>query len=282
MTQSVFISGATSGIGLTTAQLLDEQGWRVFAAALPNDDFSLLVNNTSERLVTLQLDITDADAITKVVQTIKEHVGNDGLQAIINNAGIQLVGALETLSANDLRQQFEVNVFGHFQVIQAMLPLLRQTRGRIINISSLMGKVAMPILGAYSMSKHALEGMSDALRLELALFGIDVILIEFGAIDTPMTNGMKVLLDNQFNSLSSEVQANYQSLYNAMTETLVQQAKNATSPEKIAEVIIHALTTNKPKPRYAISPAVKGLMMMRQFAPDEIGDSILKRALKLP
>ena len=282
MTQSVFISGASSGIGLATAQLLDKQGWRVFAAALPTDDFSPLVNSTSDRLITLPLDITNADEISKAVEEISALVGNDGLQAIINNAGIQIVGALETLSVDALRQQFEVNVFGHFQVIQAMLPLLRQSKGRIINISSLMGKVAMPILGAYSMSKHALEGMSDVLRLELAPFGIDVVVIEFGAINTPMTNSMKMLLNNQCNNLTSEEQANYQGLYDGMAETLEAQAKSATSPEKVADVILDALTREKPKPRYAISPAVNGLMMMRKFAPDEVGDSILKRALKLP
>lgn len=277
MTNNVFISGATSGIGCVTAKLLDAMGWRVFAADLPDDDFTSL-DTTSDKLVNCPLDITDPTAVADTAQQIAKTVGDDGLQAIVNNAGIQITGVLETLPLDQLRQQFEVNVFGHLQVTQILLPLLRKssTSRRIVNVSSLMGKVAMPTLGAYSMSKHALEAMTDVLRLELAQWNIHVTAIEMGAIQTPMTDSMEAILQQ---AKAHQPNTDYDSLYNSMTDALRVQNKNATPPEDVAKVIIHALTSPKPKTRYVVGAATKGLIAMRKLAPDTVGDAILKRAL---
>jgi NAD(P)-dependent dehydrogenase (short-subunit alcohol dehydrogenase family) len=277
MTQTVFISGATSGIGLVTARMLLEKGWHVYAAGLPQDDFSLLEH---ERVTTLPLDITDAQAVSAAVATIQRQSGS--LNALVNNAGIQLPGALEALPMDAMRRQFEVNVFGHLQVTREMLPLLRAANGaRIVTVTSLMGKVAMPILGAYSMTKHALEAMSDALRLELAPQKIHVAVIEPGAIQTPMTGSMGKLMERAQSALSADLHALYDPLYEAMSSALVTQEKHATAPETVAKAILHALSAKKPRSRYAIGGAVKGLILMRNLAPEEIGDRILQRALGL-
>lgn len=263
--KTVFISGATSGIGLVTAKKLAELGWTVYAAALPTDDFSVLPSQINP----VPLDIRNSQAVMNAAERIMRDSGY--LDAIVNNAGIQIPSPLETISIDALRQQFEVNVLGHLTVIQAMLPLLRQSDSpRIVNVSSLMGKVAMPLLGAYSMSKHALEAMSDTLRMELKM---QVSLIEMGAIATLMIAKMESMLESST--------PRYADLFAGMTKALRKQNERTIPPDLVAKVIIHALTAKKAKTRYIVDAATYGLFMMRKFAPDEIGDKILSWALGL-
>ncbi len=272
--QHVLISGATSGIGLATALQLDQAGWQVYALAHPDDDFALLREQASERLVPLACDITDADAIAHAIAPIET------LDALVNNAGIQVVGTLETLSISALQHQFNVNIIGHLQMIQALLPALKRAeRARIVNVSSLMGKVALPVLGAYSMSKHALEAMSDVLRLELAPWGIDVIVIAPGAVQTPMTASMAQLLQDAQTHLNADQRADYAPLYASMAQTLDRQNASAVPAEQVATTIVTAIKRDQPQARYIIGAPTKGLMLMRSLAPDHIGDAILKRAL---
>jgi NAD(P)-dependent dehydrogenase (short-subunit alcohol dehydrogenase family) len=279
--KTVLITGASSGIGLVTAKKLDTLGRRVFAVALPSDDFAALQRGASERLTVLPLDITDENAVSAASHVISNLIGDIGLQGIVNNAGITIPAPLESLPIEALRRQFEVNLFGHLRVIQAFLPLLRQskTEKRIVNVSSLMGRVAMPLLGAYSLSKHALEAMSDVLRLELVSEGMHVAVVQPGAVATPMTDAMPHLLETSRLKLTHEQQTRYARLYTGMMRTLQKQAQSAMPPEIIADCIVHALTSPKPKTRYAPGAAVKGLMLMRRLAPDTIGDAILRRAL---
>lgn len=274
MSKTVFISGATSGIGLVTAQKLHQLGWKVYAGGLQADDFSKL----DYGITTLPFDLSDAVDIEGAVKYLTIELSH--LDALINCAGIQVSSPLEALPIECLRQQFEINVFGHFQIIQALLPLIRQSdSGRIVNISSLMGQVAMPMLGAYSMSKHALEAMSDVLRMELAQFGIHVSVIEMGAIDTPMTSAALDDLEAVRQASSADIQTNYEAFFDGMVATLQSQGENATAPEKIADAIIHALTNDKPKARYTIGLEVKGLSTMRKILPESLFDKILLRAL---
>ena len=280
--KAVLISGATSGIGLAAAIAMHRRGWYIYAAGLPQDPTQALYAAIPERMSYLPLDIRDEQAVAEAAQQIAADRGEAGLDGLVNNAGINRPGPLEALPVAQLREQFDVNIFGHLQMIQAMLPLLRQGEtGRIVNVSSIMGRVAMPLLGAYSMSKHAMEAMSDVLRLELAPWGIAVISIQPGAIDTPMTHAMPQMLDQQAQQLNSVMQAHYGVLFTQMQQALASQARSAIAPEKVADAIAQGLSSAKPATRYAVGGAASGLMMMRRFAPDAIGDSILRRALGL-
>jgi NAD(P)-dependent dehydrogenase (short-subunit alcohol dehydrogenase family) len=279
--KTVFISGASSGIGQATAQQLDALGWRVVAASLPGDDVSALVSSTSDKLIPLALDITDADAVQDAAERITAESGV--LHGIVNNAGIQIPGAIEGLSLASFRQQFEVNVFGHVQVTQALLPLLRKAdSGRLVFVTSLMGRVAMPALGAYSMTKHALEGLVDVLRLELAPDNVHVAAVQPGAVQTPMLDNMPDLMQQARQTTPEAIKARYEALYDSMEQVLQTQADNPTPVDDIAEAIIHALTSNRPNTRYTVGLPNRGLIAMRRLAPDTVGDAILRRALNLP
>ena len=274
---NVLITGAGSGIGLATAKRLHDAGWRVFAGVLPAEATDTLTPITT---AVLPFDITQPEQI----QTTYEHIAEateGALHGLVNSAGINLPGTLETMPISGVRRVFEVNLFGHLQVTQAMLPLLRAARGRVVNVSSIMGRVAMPTLGAYSMSKHALEAMTDVLRLELAPFGVAVVSVQPGAVQTPMTDGMSAALDAAFAQLDADAQARYGRLFEDMKQALGRQAGNATAAEAIAEAIYHALSAKQPKTRYAIGAAAAGLLLMRRMAPDAVADGILRRALSL-
>lgn len=276
--KSVVITGASSGIGQAAAIRLAAANWRVFAAVLPSD---AVAGFQAENISIVPLDLTHATSIQHAAEKISDVIGNDGVQGLVNNAGINVPGVLEALSIDDLRRQFEVNVFGHLRLTQALLPLLRQTeKPRIVNMSSIMGKVAMPTLGAYSMSKHALEAMTDILRLELAP-QIQVCAIEPGAVQTPMTDAMPNMLDAAQTKMPASLQNYYSGLFAGMKKALQTQAKTAVPPELIVDCIWHALTADNPKPRYTVGAAAKGLLIMRQFAPDAVGDVILRRVLGL-
>ncbi|MGB7341388.1 MAG: SDR family oxidoreductase [Phototrophicaceae bacterium] len=275
MTQkTVFISGATSGIGLVTAQKLQALGWKIYAGGLVGDDFSVL----GDRIQPLPFDITDANGVAEAVTHLNDEITH--LDALINNAGIQVSGAIEALSMDTFQRQFDVNVMGHLQVTKALLPLLRKAdAARIVNVSSLMGQVAMPMLGAYSMSKHALEALSDVLRMELKPFGIHVAVVEPAAIATPMSDRAYTDLVALRDNSSQQIQDDYQAHFEGMIATLQSQTKNATSPDLIADVIIHALSARNPKARYAIGIDVKALSTIRKMLPTWLGDWILMRAL---
>lgn len=269
--KTALITGAGRGIGAETAQQLAQKGWQVWATGLPNEDMSAV---SHPNIRTLALDITQ-----EVSAVLAPVLSQNRLDALVNNAGINLPAPLELLTIDRLKHQFEVNVYGHLRVIQACLPVLKRTQGRIVNVSSLMGKVPMPILGAYSMSKHALEAMSDVLRLELAPFGVTVSVIEMGAIDTPMTANMGQLLEQAQSDYGA---GDYVTLYKAMQRALVQQGRGAVRVQKVAQVIVNALIAKTPQPRYVVDLPAWGLLLMKRFAPDSVADRILRVALGLP
>ena len=185
-TQSVLITGASTGIGAACAMELHRRGFRVFAGVRKAADGLRLQEQTSRWLAPLMIDVTDHASIAEAAKTVAGSLDGGRLVGLVNNAGIMVGGPLETLSAGDFRRQLEVNVVGQIAVIQAMLPLLRECRGRIVNIGSFSGRVAVPYSGAYAASKHALEAMTDVLRVELRRWGISVSIIEPGSVKTPI------------------------------------------------------------------------------------------------
>src|SRR5574341_29762 len=178
----IVITGASTGIGEACALYLDELGYRVFAGVRRPSDGETLKAKASARLTPVVMDVTDVASIDRAVETVKQAVGSVGLAGLVNNAGIGVGGPLEVVPLADLRKQFEVNVIGQVAVTQAFLPLLRQGRGRIVNMGSIAGRVVMPFMGPYSASKFALEALTDAMRLEFQPWGIQVSIVEPGAI----------------------------------------------------------------------------------------------------
>ena len=178
---SVVITGASTGIGAACALALDKLDFRVFAGVRKRADGEALQAQASAKLTPVELDITNSNEIAAALKTIAGEVGDAGLTGLVNNAGIGVVGPLEIVSLDELRRQFEVNVIGLIAVTQALLPLLRKARGRVVNMSSIAGRAAMPYMGPYAASKHALEALSDALRIELQHTGVRVSVIEPGA-----------------------------------------------------------------------------------------------------
>lgn len=184
--RAVVITGASTGIGKGCALALDKLGARVFAGVRKEADGAALQAEASERLTPVMLDVTDGDQIQAAVRLVQEGMGDAGVAGLINNAGIGVGGPLEFIDLDDLRWQMEVNVIGPMAMIRAFMPLIRQGKGRIVNISSIAGRSATPFMGPYSASKHALEALSDPLRVELRLWNIHVSLIEPGAVQTPI------------------------------------------------------------------------------------------------
>ena len=183
--RSVLITGASTGIGRATALRLDAAGWRVFAGVRKEEDAAALSEAGSERLMPLILDITGAGQIAAAAARV-EAESAAGLDGLVNNAGVAIPGPLETLAIEDFRRQVEVNMTAHVAVTQALLPAVRAATGRIVFISSIGGRVALPLTGAYHAAKFGIEAVGDVFRQELRPWGISVSIVEPGSIDTPI------------------------------------------------------------------------------------------------
>lgn len=250
----VVITGASRGIGEATARRLDQQGFRVYAGVRHLEDGDRLRRNASERLIPLQLDITDEEHIRRAVEVVAQASGAEGLAGLVNNAGISIPAPLEFIPLNDFRHQLEVNVTGQLAVTQAFLPLLRQSRGRLVNVSSIGGRqVSIPFNGPYHASKFALEALSESLRMELAPFGIQVITIEPSLIATPMWETALALHDDIMKRMPPQTQELYGAALRQARVSVAHVSRNGGSPEKVAKVIFDALTSHRPKTRYSVS-----------------------------
>jgi NAD(P)-dependent dehydrogenase (short-subunit alcohol dehydrogenase family) len=226
--------------------------------------------------------VTDGESITNAADVVARHVGQAGLSGLVNNAGIAIGSPLELIPLQQLRRQLEVNVVGQIAVTQAVLPLLRRARGRIVNMGSIAGRGTIPMMGAYSASKHALEALTDALRLELYPWGIEVSIIEPGAIATPIWDkSMQISL-----GLESEMPAGGTHLYEAtarsVRESVGQASARAIPVDAVVKAVLHALTAKRPRTRYLVGRDAKLRALMLRWLPDRLQDWILKKVLKLP
>jgi len=257
---AVLITGASSGIGRETAKYLVRRGFRVFAAARKKDEGNLI------------LDVTDPASVAAAAATIAAEVGDRGLAGLVNNAGIAVPGPLEFVPIADFERQFDVNVTGQLRVTQAILPLLRLGRGRIVNISSIAGRSAMPVMGPYSASKFALEAMSDSLRLELRPWNIHVALIEPGPIQSEIWAKAGSL------EFSCEAEAMYPKLLVTGRKILERAVRTALPAERVSRDIHHALTARWPKARYLIGGG-SHLRIALENIPTRLRDWIISRAI---
>ena len=280
--RAVIITGASTGIGAACALHLDRLGFVVFAGVRKSEDGVALQKAGSDRLVPLELDVTDLTTIRKSHTVVLEATKDRGVFGLINNAGIAVVGPLEAVPLSDLRQQLEVNVIGQVAVTQAFLPLIRQARGRIINMGSIAGRAAMPLMGPYSASKFALEAITDALRLEVQQWGIHVSIIEPGAIATPIWNKSAIEAAERETAIGTELRALYKPVVAAVRKVVGEASKRAISPDAVANVVEAALTSPNPKTRYLVGTDAKLRALMAKLLPDRISDKLLTAILKLP
>jgi NAD(P)-dependent dehydrogenase (short-subunit alcohol dehydrogenase family) len=268
------VTGGSSGIGEAAAGRLHELGWTVYAAARRIDRMDDLA---SMGINTLALDVTDEPSTAAVVERM---IGEQGrIDALVNNAGYGSYGALEDVPLSEARYQFEVNVFGLARLIQLVLPHMRQQHsGRIINVSSIGGKIHEPLGGWYHATKFAVEGLSDSLRVELGPFGIDVVVIEPGAIRTEWGSIAAQNLRRASASTAYRQQAEYVA---AVLESTSHQASLASAPEVIGKVIALAATTRRPRTRYVAGRGARAIITARQLLPDRAFDALITNAYRM-
>jgi short-subunit dehydrogenase len=275
--QTVLITGATDGLGRAAALLLAEKGYRVFAAgrsAEKRAELDRLAGTKKLSLETVELDVCDDSSVSRAVQQILEKAGN--IDVLINNAGVGLMAVAEELKLDDLRRLYETNIFGLLRVTQAVLPHMRGRKsGRILMLSSVAGILTPPTYGAYSSSKHAVEALSNALRLELYPFNVEVILIEPGYI---MTNFQQTARDQAQSYIDGSATSPYAKIYDgAIAGATSSRRESKTTPEDCARVIVHAIEASHPKARYTVTPLAKWAALGRRILPDTLMDSFLRR-----
>jgi NAD(P)-dependent dehydrogenase (short-subunit alcohol dehydrogenase family) len=275
--QTVLITGGTDGLGKAAALLLAERGFRVFAAgrsAQKRADLDRFAAEKSLPLETLELDVCDQSSVERGVRAVLDKSGS--IDVLLNNAGVGYMAVVEELRLSDLKQQFETNLFGVLRVTQAVLPHMRERRrGRILMMSSVAGLVSPPTYGAYSSSKHALEGLTNALRMEMYPFGIEVILIEPGYIVTNFQQTARELAQPYAEAAKTSP---YSKIYSGAWEGANQgPGSSKTTPEDCARVIAEAVESSHPKARYLVTPLATLVSLAKRFLPDTVLDSFLRR-----
>jgi len=276
--KSVVITGASTGIGWAAAKLLLERGFRVFGSVRKQADADRLKGEFGGNFTPLQFDVTDEAAVLTAAREVRSQLNGETLAGLVNNAGIAVAGPVLELAADEFRRQMEVNFIGPIIATQAFGPLLgsdpqlKGPKGRIVMISSVAGKHGNPTGSAYSASKHAIEGLSESLRREMMLFGIDVIIIAPGAVKTPIWDKSPDISSYRNSPYFPAVEK-----IRAFTQHL---SKIGLPPEKIAEKIFEALTLPNPKVRYQITPDPLRHLVM-SWLPKRTVDKIIAKRLGL-
>lgn len=273
---SALITGASTGIGRATALRLAASGWTVLAGVRKPDHGDALVAAGGERVVPIVLDVTDAAQIARATERVSE-IAPGGLDALVNNAGIGYGGPLELTPIDSLRNQFEVNVLGPVALTQAMLPALRRVRGRVVFVSSIGGRVALAFTAPYAASKHAIEAIGDALRVELRSSNVQVALIEPGSVATPIWD--KSRAQGEGLSVPVELTDQYGHVSAAMNKVIEDTERRGIPPEQVAETIEQALTARRMKARYLIGRDAKAMLLVKRLLPDHVFDRVARRAL---
>lgn len=276
----VVITGASTGIGRTCARVLDRQGFHVLAGVRKESDAESIRAESLERTTPVILDVTKPETIRETFGRAAEMAGDAGLAGLVNNAGIGVGAPMEFLSMDDLRRQFDVNVYGLVEVTQAAMPLIRKARGRIVHIGSASGLVSTPFAGPYCASKFAVEALTDSMRIELAPFGIHVSLVEPGRIKTPIWDRSLVEAERIRGTMPTAAIEYYGEFLDKI-EGVLKKAKEAGSPpEHVAEKVLHALTSPRPRTRYVVGIDASVQIVMRRLLPDRAFDGIVLFLMK--
>jgi NAD(P)-dependent dehydrogenase (short-subunit alcohol dehydrogenase family) len=253
--KTVLITGASTGIGAATARHMAAKGWRVFAGVRKAADGDALKDGASGDLRPIILDVARPEQIASAVETVSAALAGEKLAGLVNNAGIAKMGPLAIQPMDDFKAHFDVNVFGLLAVTQAFTPLLgsdtarKGSPGRIVNITSVGGRLSAPFLGAYTATKHAVESITDSLRRELVIYGIDAIAIGPGSVRTPIWDKAE-----DANTEGPYENSDWADALKQFEKVMLSGGRTGLAPEKIAEYIETALTADKPKARYAPVP----------------------------
>lgn len=278
-TPSVLVTGASSGIGEACALCLHKRGFRVFAGVRKAEAGEALRAKASERLVPVIIDVTKPEQIAEAAETVARNVGEAGLQGLVNNAGIALAGPLEYLPPEQLRRQLDVNVVGQMAVTQAFLPLLRAGQGRVVNMGSTSGFLALPFLGPYAASKYALEALTDALRVELRPWRIPVVIIQPGMIKTPIWDKSREMAETIAAGLPAQAEERYKAPLDKLREQAEAAPRMASPPERVARCVAHALTARRPRLRYRVGKTAHLQYILAHFVPARLRDTLFGLSL---
>ena len=277
--QSVVVTGVSTGIGWGITKILIQNGYRVFGSVRKTQDAERLQSEFGETFVPLIFDVTDEEKVHAAARQVRDQLNGETLFGLVNNAGVAVPAPLAHMPIDEFRTQMEINLTGQLIVTQAFLPLLGMDRslkgkpGRLINMSSTSGKRGAPFVGAYVTSKHALEGMSETLRIELMLYGIDVIIIGPGAVATPIWDkGEQVDLTKYQHTEYVEAARKFQ-------KYMVEDGRKGLPSEKIGEVVLHALTTSKPRVRYPVVPNMLKNWIIPMLLPKRYVDKLIAKGL---
>jgi NAD(P)-dependent dehydrogenase (short-subunit alcohol dehydrogenase family) len=277
--KSVVVTGVSTGIGWGITKILIQNGFRIFGSVRKTQDAERLSKEFGENFIPLIFDVTDEAAVQSAARRVREQLNGETLFGLVNNAGIAVPGPLIHLPTDEFRHQLEVNLVSVLIVTKAFVPLLGSDRsmrgqpGRIVNISSVGGKVGAPFLGAYAASKHGMEGFSESLRRELMQYGIDVIIIGPGSIATPIWDKAEEA------DISPYADTDYVESAKRVQKYMVEDGKRGYPPEKVGEVTLQALTTPKPRVRYAVIPGSSFRRIIQMLLPKRVVDNIIARNL---
>lgn len=280
-TRYVVITGASTGIGKACALELDRLGFRVFAGVRSEEARRNLQVQASSRLLPIRIDVTEPDSIAAAAEALSQTAGEAGLAGLVNNAGIAVTGPLEAVPIDALRRQMEVNVIGQLAVTQAFLPLLRKAQGRIVNISSVNGALSPPYMAPYAASKHAMEAITDALRLELRTWGIKVAAVEPGPIDTPIWDKSIATADELAARVDPAVLGLYDADLQAVRRVVEKSMKRVAPVSRVVRAVVHALTARRPKRHYYLGWDVRVCFKGFKMVPECLRDWIILKAIGL-
>lgn len=274
--KSILITGSSTGIGEACALRLDQLGHQVYAGVRRESDGDRLRSKASDRLSPVIIDVTDQASIDAAAKRIDSEVGR--LDGLVNNAGVGRGGPIEFLELDEWKDQFEVNVFGQVAVTKTMMPLVRKSpAGRIVFIGSIGGRVSTQSLAPYNASKHAIEAIGDSLRQELHPWGIQVAIVEPGAIRTDIWDKANDTLERLERDYPADALDLYASHIEGVKKGIAFQTKNAVPAEKVARAVEHALLSSRPKTRYLVGRDAHLMALMRNLLPDRALDSMVRR-----
>lgn len=281
MAPSVVVTGVSRGIGFSIAGFLAAKGWTVFGTVRRTSDVALVRTALGDRVIPLIADVTDRAALAQAAKAVEAYLAGRRLKGLVNNAGIAVGGPLLMLPLEELRTQLEVNVVGVTATVQAFAPLLCQGEsedppGRIVNITSVAGRLAQPLMGPYAISKSGLEALSDSLRRELLIYGVDVITVAPGLVATPLTEA----------SAEYDIEASpyagtpYVEPIRRLLKDMTPDNQRALTPDAVAAVVHRALSVRKPRVRYSVVPDPIG-QGLREILPKRLVDRMIGRRLAL-